>query len=61
MGFLSGMISAAVKTALTPIAIVKDAGNVLTGEDVDATKQLIEDIGEDIADAADDLCDGDAI
>lgn len=55
MGFLSNITSAIVKTALTPIAIVKDAVNVVKGEDADATKELLEDAGEDIKDAFDDI------
>lgn len=38
MGFLSRMFSAVVKTALTPVAIVKDAVNVVTSEEADTTK-----------------------
>ena len=38
MGFLTNMFSAAVKTALTPVAVVKDAVNVVTGEEPDTTK-----------------------
>lgn len=61
MGFLSGMLSAVVKTALTPIAIIKDATNVLTGEDADTTKSLLGSAAEDISDAGDDLCDGEIL
>lgn len=61
MGFFSNLISATVKTALTPIAIVKDAANIVSGEDADTTKELLESAGEDLADAADDLADGDMI
>lgn len=59
MGFLSGMFSAAVKTALTPVAIVKDAVNVVIGDEAEATKSLLESAAEDVYDAADDLGDGD--
>lgn len=61
MGFLSGIFSAAVKTALTPVAIVKDAVNVATGEDADATKSLLSSAAEDIEDATDDLADGEML
>jgi len=50
MGFFSSLTSAIVKTALTPIAVVKDAVNVVTGEEADSTKSLIESIGDDIED-----------
>ena len=59
MGFLSNMISATVKTVLTPVAIVKDVVNVATGEDVDATKNLLGGAVEDVKDAGEDLMDGD--
>jgi hypothetical protein len=58
MGFFSNIISATVKTALTPVAIVKDVVNVATGEEVNATKKLVKSAGEDAADAVDDLVDG---
>ena len=59
MGFFSNIISATVKTALTPVAVVKDAVNVVRGEDADATKNLLASAGEDASDAFDDLGDGD--
>lgn len=59
MGFLSGMVSAVVKTALTPVAIVKDVVNVVIGEEADSTKSLLESAAEDVSDVADDLGDGD--
>ena len=59
MGFLSNMISATVKTVLTPVAIVKDVVNVATGEDADATKNLLKSAVEDVKDAGEDLMDGD--
>jgi hypothetical protein len=61
MGFLSGMFSAVVKTALIPVAVVKDAVNVARGEDADATKNLLESAAEDVAEAADDLGDGELL
>ena len=61
MGFLSNMFSAAVKTALTPVAVVKDAVNVVTGEEPDATKNLLSSAASDVAEAADDLGDGEVL
>lgn len=55
MGFFSNMISAAVKTALTPVAVVKDVVNVVTGEEADATKELLESAGDDVNEAFDDI------
>ena len=61
MGFLSGMISAVVKTALTPVAVVKDAVNVVTGEEPDQTKSLLESAAEDASEAMDELGDGELL
>ena len=47
MGFFSNIISATVKVALTPVAIVKDVVNVATGEEANTTKDLIKSAGED--------------
>jgi len=41
MGFFSSIISATIKTALTPIAVVKDVANVAMGEEADDTKFLL--------------------
>ena len=54
-GFLGDVASATVKTALTPIAGVKDAISVTMGEEATATKDLFESIGEDIQDAGDEI------
>jgi len=61
MGFLSGMFSAVVKTALTPVAVVKDAVNVVTGDEPDTTKSLLESASEDASDAMNDLADGEVL
>jgi hypothetical protein len=61
MGFLTNLLSATVKTALTPIAVVKDAVNIATGEDVDATKDLLSSAVSDIAEGLDDLGDGEVL
>jgi len=53
MGFLSDIVSATVKTALTPLAVVKDAINVVTGEEPDATKKLLKSAGDDLESAGD--------
>lgn len=54
MGFFSNIISATVKTALAPVAIVKDAVNVATGQEPDETKKLLESAGEDVEKAIED-------
>ena len=61
MGFLSNLVSATVKTVLTPVAIAKDAVNIVTGEEADATKTLLTSAAEDVADAAEDLGDGELL
>jgi hypothetical protein len=61
MGFLSNILSATVKTVLTPVAVARDVVNIVTGEDVDATKQLLESAGEDVAEATEDLADGEIL
>ena len=61
MGFLTNMFSATVKTILTPVAIVKDAVNVVTGEEADATKNLLSSAANDVVEAAEDLGDGEVL
>lgn len=58
MGFFSNIIGATVKTALTPVAVLKDVVNIATGEEADATKNLLESASEDVSDAFEDLTDG---
>ena len=58
MGFLSNIVSATIKTALTPIAVVKDAVNIATGQEVGSTKDLLSSAGEDASDAMDELFGG---
>jgi len=57
MGFLSSIISATVKVAISPVAIVADAVKVATGNEPDTTKDLLESAGEDASDALDDIFD----
>ena len=40
MGFLGNILTATIKVALTPVAIVKDAANIAFGNEADATKKL---------------------
>jgi hypothetical protein len=61
MGFLGGMFSAVVKTVLTPIAIVKDVVNIATGEEPDATKELLQSAANDVGEATEDLADGEVL
>lgn len=58
MGFLSNIFTATVKTALTPVAIVKDMVNIANGEEVEATTNLLESATDDVIDGFEDLGDG---
>lgn len=53
MGFLTNIISAAVKTALTPISVAKDAVDVALGNEAENTKELLESAAKDAERAAD--------
>lgn len=55
MGFFDNIISATVKTVITPVAIVKDVVNLATDEEVSSTKKHIESIADDLEDAFDDI------
>lgn len=61
MGFLSGMFSAVVKTALTPVAIVKDVVNIATDQEPEATKELLESAAKDVEESVEDLGDGEVL
>ena len=49
MGFFSSII----KVALTPVAIVKDVANVVTGQEPNATENLLESAKDDFNDFID--------
>jgi hypothetical protein len=53
MGFLGNIISATVKTALTPIAVVKDAADVASGNEAENTKKLLNSAAKDVERAGD--------
>jgi len=57
LDLISDLASATVKTALTPIAIVKDVVNVVTGEEPDATKKLLKSAAKDVDEAAKEITD----
>ena len=58
MGFFGNVFSAVIKTVLTPVAIVKDAIDVVQSEEPANTKELINSAVEDAQDALDDLTGG---
>lgn len=51
--FIGDMASAAVKIAISPVAIIKDTVNVATDKDPTATKKLLDSTGKDLKSAAD--------
>lgn len=58
MGFfdaLTDLASATVKVALSPIAVAKDAVNVVIGEEPDATKELLKSAGDDLEDLGNEI------
>lgn len=52
MGFLTNIISATVKTALTPVAVVKDIVDVATGNEPENTNKLLKSAAKDAEKAA---------
>lgn len=48
MGFLTNLISATVKTAITPVAVVKDVVAVATGSEAENTKKLLKSAAKDL-------------
>jgi len=58
MGFFSSIISSAVKVAISPVAVVVDVVKVVTGNEPDTTKNLLESAGKDMSDAFDDATGG---
>jgi len=55
MGFLSKITSAAIKTALTPIAVVKDVVAIATDQPVNNTEKLVESITKDIENSTNEI------
>ena len=47
------LISSVVKTALTPVAVIKDAVDIVKGEEPNNTKDLLDSAAEDLKDAVD--------
>lgn len=61
MGFLTNMVSATVKTVLTPVAVVKDVVNIATGDEPNTTKNLLSSAVEDVEEGFDELVDGEVL
>ncbi len=60
MGFLGNLLSATVKVALTPVAVVADVCTIGDGKGSN-TAEVLGSIITDVADACDDAKDGDLI
>ena len=58
MGFLTNILSATVKTALTPIAVAKDVVNIATGEEIESTKSLLKSAKNDVEEGFEDIGNG---
>lgn len=58
MGFFGNIISSTIKIGLTPLAIIKDGVDILSGEEPENTKNLIDSSVDDAAEALSDLDDG---
>ena len=61
MGFLTSLVSAAIKTAVTPLAVVVDIVDVVNGEVPESTVGLLSEVVEDTIDAGSDLIEGDIV
>jgi hypothetical protein len=56
MGFFGNIITAAVKVAMTPVAIVCDAATVIVKPEASThTKNLLDSAGKDVEKAFDDI------
>ena len=54
-GFIGNAASATIKLATTPIAVVKDVGNITIGEEPTATEKHIKSIADSLEKTVDDL------
>lgn len=61
MGFFTKLISATVKTALTPVAVVKDVVNIATDKEADSTNNLLQSASDDVSEAIKELGNSDII
>lgn len=53
MGFLTNIISATFKVALSPVAVLKDAADIVQGEEPETTKNLLKSAAKDASRAGD--------
>lgn len=57
MGFFSGILGTAINIVTTPIAMVADAGRVLSGEEATITVKHVENTVDKAIETVDDLLD----
>ncbi len=61
MSLFSNLISATIKTALTPVALVTDVVNVIKGEPPTSTINMISSATEDVKDGISQGIEGDIV
>jgi hypothetical protein len=61
MSLFSNLISAAIKTTLSPVALITDVVHVIGGEEPTSTIDIVTSATEDVADGLSDAVEGDII
>jgi hypothetical protein len=61
MSLFSNLISAAIKTTLSPVALITDVVHVVKGEEPTSTIDIVTSATEDVADGLSDAVEGDII
>jgi hypothetical protein len=61
MSLFSNLISATIKTALTPVALVTDVVHVIKGEEATSTINMVVSATEDVKDGVSQGIEGDII
>lgn len=54
-GFIGNVVGGSVKIAATPIAVLDDVYNVLSGNEVNSTEMLIKSAGKSFEDGIDEI------
>jgi hypothetical protein len=54
-GFATNLVSATIKTVVSPIAIIDDMANIMGGEPVDSTTNVIRSVSSDLQDAIEEI------
>ena len=61
MSLFSNLISATIKTALTPVAIIADVVHVINGEEPTSTIDMVTSATEDVKDGISQGIEGDIV